>query len=1161
VPDAQTRIDLCGRLSVCWEGTQVEGKLRGRQGRLLFAYLVLHRHRPVRRDELLAAVWPDTHVAPGALAPLLSRLRRIVGDALVGRSDLTLVLPAAAAVDVEDAKAAVALGRPREAVEILRAGLLPGLEAPWIEEARAELELVRVEALELAGRAALAARDPAAAAAHAREAIDLAPFRESARLLLIEALRAQGNVAEALRAYEDIRVLLREEVGSSPGPELVALYEALLEAPAGAVASVAARGGAIADLVERERELAELDALLAEARAGTGRVAVVEGPAGVGKTRLLAEARRRAAAEHFLVLGARAGQFERDHPFGAVRQLFEAELQDPERRARLLGGAAAPAAAAFGDADLGGDDASFAVLHGLFWLTLNVAAERPLVLALDDLHWCDKPSLRFFAYLSRRLDGVAVLVAATVRSGEPPTDEVLLGDVLHDAAPVRPGPLSPGAVRVVVRSRLGAQAEEAFCAACHETTGGNPLLLRQLLTALAADRVEPTRVGAAAVRETGSRAIARTIGLRLAQMEQQTVAVARAVAVLGEHAELPLVARLAELDEHAVAAAVAELARAEIVRTEPPLGFVHPLVHEAVYRELGAGERALAHGRAARLLADAGAADDTVAVHLRAVARRGDRWVAGTLVRAARLSRRRGAAETAVDLLRRALEEPPPADERPELLLELGRLEAAVDGPASAQHLEEALDGLGDPAAGAAATVGLAWACYFLGRPDEVMRLARTARFPPELGDLRQALRAIELLTALVFPADDAAADQAAALRRDPPAPDGPGALMLLASTAFVSAMTGAPSDECQRLARLALADGRLFEHDDGLMLVAATSVLVMADQDDVLQHWAVATAIAHKRGSLFLLLTVHLWRGWALLERGELAEAEALLLQGEIELREWSQASSAMGHLYSTAFTCKLRLERDDIAGARELALAFSPAVGSGSDSDRIALQAKAEVLLADGQPSEALRLARTCVDRSARLANPGWIPARSLVARSLAALGDAAEAERWSREHLAAARSWGAPGTLGRALRELGEITGDVATLQEAVAVLEASAQRLERAKAWLALGRATRNVELLGRALDLAEGCDAERTVREAQEALTALGAQRRAPASLGPAALTDLERRVAALASEGRDARAIAEALYLTPHEAQEHLGGARRKLRADSAHELQRALAA
>jgi predicted ATPase len=144
---------------------------------------------------------------------------------------------------------------------------------------------------------------------------------------------------------------------------------------------------------------------------------LIEGPAGIGKSGLVAGLRGRAGDE-LLVLAARASELEREFAFGVVRQLLEAQVAEA-----ALAGAAAPAAAVFA-AEPGADGAggaSLAALHGLYWLTLNLAAQRPLLLAVDDLHWADRPSLRFLAYLARRLDGAPVLLAATLRSNEPRT--------------------------------------------------------------------------------------------------------------------------------------------------------------------------------------------------------------------------------------------------------------------------------------------------------------------------------------------------------------------------------------------------------------------------------------------------------------------------------------------------------------------------------------------------------------------------------------------------------------------------------------------------------------------------------------------------------------------------------------------------------------------
>src|SRR3954470_10778271 len=294
-----------------------------------------------------------------------------------------------------------------------------------------------------------------------------------------------------------------------------------------------------ASLREREREIAALERLLGRARESRGAVALIEGPAGIGKSRLLAAARERGRG--MTVLTARCSELEREFSFGAVRQLFEPLARDPAQRERLLAGAAAAAEGVLG-APEGDAEGSFAVLHGLYWATLNLAEEQPVVIAIDDLQWSDRPLLRFVAYLATRLEGAPVLVAATVRSTDPGTDPQLLAEIGADplTETVRPAPLGEASVADMVRERLG-DADRMFTAACLEATGGNPLLLRHVLTALAEDGVEPTAAGAIAVRAIGSRAVSRTVLLRLSRLREDAATVARAVAVLGESSGLPAV--------------------------------------------------------------------------------------------------------------------------------------------------------------------------------------------------------------------------------------------------------------------------------------------------------------------------------------------------------------------------------------------------------------------------------------------------------------------------------------------------------------------------------------------------------------------------------------------------------------------------------------------
>ena len=279
----------------------------------------------------------------------------------------------------------------------------------------------------------------------------------------------------------------------------------------------------------------------------------------------------------------------------------------------------------------------------------------------------------------------------------------------------------------LVRGRLGAEAEQPFCAACHEATGGNPLLVRELLKTLQAENVRPDRAHADAIREVGPRAVSRTVLLRLARLPPDAVPVARAVAVLGDGAGLPAVATVAQTDEHRVAVAARALAGAEILRAEPPLGFVHPLVRDAVYHDLAAAERELLHERAAKALMDLGAAPELVAAQLLAAPSRAEPWVVTLLREAALAARRRGATESAVLYLRRALEEPPPAEQREQLLLELGLVEGFVNPPAAVAHISQVHDQLVDPQVRAQAAAMLGRMLLFTGPPQAAATVVQGA--------------------------------------------------------------------------------------------------------------------------------------------------------------------------------------------------------------------------------------------------------------------------------------------------------------------------------------------------------------------------------------------------------------------------------------------------
>jgi SARP family transcriptional regulator, regulator of embCAB operon len=242
-----TRIQLCGRLAVELDGRRVEDALPGAKGRLLFAYLVLNRYRRITRDELLMAVYgegasPDQHPS---LSVLLSKLRSVISaERLAGRSELELVLSPDAFIDVEAAREALhraeshvaarewaeSWGPAGVAYHIARRPLLQGEDHPWLVQWRRRLEDVSLRGLECFAEARLGLGGPTLPQAEdaARQLIELAPYRETGHRILIESLERRGNVAEALLAYERLRVLLRDELGVAPSRAVQSVHRRLL---------------------------------------------------------------------------------------------------------------------------------------------------------------------------------------------------------------------------------------------------------------------------------------------------------------------------------------------------------------------------------------------------------------------------------------------------------------------------------------------------------------------------------------------------------------------------------------------------------------------------------------------------------------------------------------------------------------------------------------------------------------------------------------------------------------------------------------------------------------------------------------------------------------------------------------------------------------------
>jgi len=1158
--------------------------LGGQRQRSVIAVLLLARGAVVTTDRLLEALWPHDapRSAPGSLHAYVSHLRRVLEPDRPARAPSTLLV---------NQGSGYALRVPADAVDawrftdlVSRSGSVPdpatrvamlgealdlwrgSAMAEYADQGWAMPEARRLTELRsLARENLLSARldsgETAILVPEIEALLTEEPLREEPWRLLALAQYRSHRQADALATLRRARELLAEELGVDPGPALRTLESEILAqsetlaAPAPRMSSTATpavpsprrtpRTPEAEDLVEREPELAVLGSCLDDALAGQAGLALVTGPAGIGKSRLLQEVRRLASAAGATVLTARGSQLERAYGFGVVRQLFDPVVADEASRGSLLAGAASTADAVFDGSpalEQPRSEGVFGVLHGLYWLTLNLSATAPVVLSVDDLQYCDTGSLRFLAYLVRRLEGLPVLVVGTLRTGEEYDDDGLLNELAADPATavVTPEPLSAVAVADLVRARLGPGAEEPFVKACHRTTAGNPLLLRQLLRALEAERVRPDTAHTDTVRAIGSRAVSSLVLMRFSRMPPENRTVARAVAVLGNSATLPVVASMTGLPEDAAAAAISSLVRAEVLRESHPLGFVHPLVEDAVYNDLSVGERELAHDQAARVLAALGAAPEKTAVHLLLVPPRGDLGVVRVLQEAARRDLERGAADAAAAYLRRALAEPPLDEDLPELLMWVGRVEELTHGASAIEHLAQAYRTLESPQHKAQAAIMLARTLVFGGEKGRASAVARYAieQLPPDLVDDRQGLLALQRFAGYLHDLPRGEYD-------DGHRPDiegtGTGARALAAALAWEDLTTSTHRERAVELARFAVADGKLQQVDAGLLWVVAGIVLEMSGED-TLDFWGRALTDAHRSGALFAAMRAHLWQGWTQWQRGDLREALLSLATCAEQNKLWE--ANPIGQAYVDGFSIPILLDRGDLPAARRALEQARPRERFG-DGRRLFGEAEAAVLLAEGRPHEALARLDDVQELMAVVENPVWRPWRSNRAVVLAAMGRHDEAVVLVEEELMAARSWGTPELVGRTLRILGEVGAEprVDVLRLAVEHLDHGPRLLERAKAHAALGEALLTtsegeddlreaVASLKQALELADACGAAGLRQRAAGLLRGAGAD--VPEAASPrASLTTTERRIVGLAVDGVSERDIAEALFTTP----------------------------
>ncbi|MER7539469.1 AAA family ATPase [Streptomyces sp. NPDC097704] len=884
-----------------------------------------------------------------------------------------------------------------------------------------------------------------------------------------------------------------------------------------------------------------------------GGVLAYAAPAGLGKTTLLAEIRRRAAARGCTVLSARGGDQEQRVAFHVARQLLQPQLahaSDAELRERLgswydiVGPALGLRAAGEGaPPDPQG------LRDGLDWVLTHLAVRRdPLVVVLDDVHWADPESLGWLAAFAPRAEELPMLLVAAYRPDELPDEGKEFTGHRSGQRPHGLAPLTSAAVAHLVRDRVGAHADDAFCRDFWTVTSGNPFEAVELAAKVRDRGLEPTAHGARHLRDLAAALKGSGLVTRLERLGAATVRLAWACAVLGTEISPQLAGAVAGLGGEAVADSAARLREARVLAgaegaegADEHLEFVHPLIATTVYRSIPAATRVALHGQAAWCVVDAGLGPTAAARHLLETHPEGDPWVVQQLRAAAGENLRAGAPDAARRFLARALREPPAADDRAAVLYELGCSSLLTEPATTVNHLRAALE---EPVADPALRHGIVYRLsQVLAHSDRLVEASELlGREAGRTTDARSRLR----MQAEKFMWDAFRADE----------PESPARSRRLAALAdrltgrdlteryviglraWDATLRAEPSATALRHAERALEGGLSWADESrGFEVPVLTALTFLyADRPGRAEElFAAGTAEFERQGWRGAHLSfAYTLLGYIRHRRGRLVEAEDFVRAG-LRLAE-RVGPRTPAQWYAVGVLIEVLLARGRTEEAARIAFDHDfgepfPAAVTFPDSQTV----HAELLLARGRTDEAAAelaaVGRRLDPRGMR--NPAWCPWQLHLALAEAATTPA-RARRTAEDAVARARQYGAPSAIGQALRvtaEVSEPSARVKLLEESVDRLDQSPAAYELARSLVALGAALRRTERAGeaaehlyRGLETAQDCGADGLVDEARAELAAAGLRPRALHPAGTDALTARERTAAELTVRDEDAAA-------------------------------------
>ena len=993
----------------------------------------------------------------------------------------------------------------------------------------------------------------------------------------------------------------------------------------------------VQSLLERSKEIAIfLEAIQTTEDLGEGRSMLIEGPAGIGKTTLISQFQTLAADQGLKVYRVSAHDLESEFAFGIVRQMTQQLFEDSPIQLHFPPGqhtatsqdknlpiSNQPPVFESGHTATSQDkNLPIRITQDVIYDLYQFAAEHfrtyRSVLLLDDIHWADEASLRFLSFLVRRLANIPLVLAMSARGKEewdfPRYRSALVQDAstTHLTIP----PLSFEAVIEFIEILAGTKSDLEFSEKCWRISGGNPFYLRELLATKLDGNVETSSQDLTTLNSYKLDAIITSLEDRLNKLPANSRSLAYALAVLGDRSPSLQLASLSKVEPRDLARTVDQLRAVRILAPSNQIEFLHPIVKMAIYSSIPIGHREELHKQAAEITFQDQSPSEVSAAHILHVSPKSYNYSLSILEQATKEALSRGAPESCVKYLNRALEEEIEPAKRFTLLYELGYTEALARLPEAENHLMEVINLSPDPNARLRSARVLWSSSSFDGRSGEGLSLLRDALSQSENAD-PELIEWVDLELARATrswrPTASEGVHRILALEERISNKHSNYAKVAYGLLAYNALLSNQPAKNVLELVSKALPiDSSPESQSESQLLELPLYTMIYCDAFD-LAHKTITnySDLISRQGFALGKIKAELWSSFNYLRQGNLLMADELLsksLAGSID-HSW-----LFGQAASQLWLAEIAIERGNLKEAKQYHKAIYMLVApdreidnkgwadhilSGRAHNNLAqgklLEAIDEVLLAGRRHNEFLAFCPSELQwRSLaalgchKLANQP-LSSRSKTSKSdnhspdqtetLASLSYAVssntkvsadslmqQAASLATEEVELAHQFGAPRALGIALRTHGYVVGSEASYKESLQVLSTSGAQLELArtqcvyaKSLMQLGRSDDARALFESSLEIARTSGASHLVKQIVFGLKATGGKPKYSKPLRETRLTSGELKVAHLAAKGLGNLDIARSLYISRRTVETHLYNIYRKLNITTRSELQSCL--